>query len=206
MLIKNIESKIRLATFVAAGSMVTLIIAVLIVSFFAYKQVSDARKSIYVLDEQRQPLLARQTDVANNRAVEYRSAITHFHTLFFTLAPDDKYIEYQMKQAMYLVDESGVQQYNNLKEKGFFNSVLASSAVLTIKTDSVYLDEARKYFRYYGTQKIDRKSSSVTRSLITEGYVQDLNVRSDNNPHAVLITRWKTLENKDLGNEQKSTF
>jgi conjugative transposon TraK protein len=111
-----------------------------------------------------------------------------------------------MKQAMYLVDESGVQQYNNLKEKGFFNSILSSSAILTIETDSVYLDEARKYFRFYGTQKIDRKSSSVTRSLITEGYLQDLKVRTDNNPHAVLITRWKTLENKDLENEQKSTF
>ena len=206
MIIKNIESKIRLATFLAAGSLIALIVAVTVVSYFAYRQVGDARKTIYVLDEHSQPLLARQSELAMNRPVEYRAAIAHFHSLFFTLAPDDKFIEYQMKQAMYLVDESGVQQYNNLKEKGFFNSILSSSAILTIETDSVYLDEARKYFRFYGKQKIDRKSSSVTRSLITEGYLQDLKLRTDNNPHAVLITRWKTLVNKDLENEQKSTF
>jgi conjugative transposon TraK protein len=111
-----------------------------------------------------------------------------------------------MKQAMYLIDESGALQYNNLKEKGFFNSILSSSAVLTIRTDSIRIDMPKHYFRYYGTQKIDRRSSTIMRSLVTEGYLSDLEIRSDNNPHAVLITRWKTLENKDIQNVQKNTF
>jgi len=206
MIIKNIESKIRLATFLSAGSFLCALAMVGVVSFFAYKQVAIARKSVYVLDANSTPVLARQTDVQMNRAAEYRSDIIRFHTLFFTLTPDDKYIEYQMKQAMYLVDESGALQYNNLKEKGFFNSILSSSAVLTITTDSVYLDMPHKYFRYYGKQKIDRRSSTLTRSLVTEGYLKDLDVRSDNNPNAVLITQWKTLENKDLDNVQKNNF
>jgi conjugative transposon TraK protein len=206
MIIKNIESKIRLATFLSAGSFVCALAIVGVVSFFAYKQVAIARKSVYVLDANSTPVLARQTDVQMNRAAEYRSDIIRFHTLFFTLTPDDKYIEYQMKQAMYLVDESGASQYNNLKEKGFFNSILSSSAVLTITTDSVYLDMPHKYFRYYGKQKIDRRSSTLTRSLVTEGYLKDLDVRSDNNPNAVLITQWKTLENKDLDNVQKNNL
>ncbi|MFB0496057.1 conjugative transposon TraK protein [Mucilaginibacter sp. OAE612] len=206
MIIKNIESKIRLATFLSAGSFLCALAMVGIVSFFAYKQVAIARKSVYVLDANSTPVLARQTDVQMNRAAEYRSDIIRFHSLFFTLTPDDKYIEYQMKQAMYLVDESGALQYNNLKEKGFFNSILSSSAVLTITMDSVYLDMPHKYFRYYGKQKIDRRSSTLTRSLVTEGYLKDLDVRSDNNPNAVLITQWKTLENKDLDNVQKNNF
>ena len=206
MIIKNIESKIRLATFLSAGSFLCALAMVGIVSFFAYKQVAIARKSVYVLDANSTPVLARQTDVQMNRAAEYRSDIIRFHCLFFTLTPDDKYIEYQMKQAMYLVDESGALQYNNLKEKGFFNSILSSSAVLTITMDSVYLDMPHKYFRYYGKQKIDRRSSTLTRSLVTEGYLKDLDVRSDNNPNAVLITQWKTLENKDLNNVQKNNF
>ena len=106
---------------------------------------------------------------------------------------------------MYLVDESGVQQYNNLKEKGYFTSILSTSSVLTLQTDSIYLDMPRKYFRYYGKQEIDRRSTQVTRSLITEGYLRDI-PRSQNNPHGVLITGWKTLENKDLSNVQKNTF
>lgn len=206
MIIKNIESKIRLATFLSAGSFLCALAMVGVVSFFAYQQVAVARKSVYVLDAGSTPMLARQTDVQMNREAEYRSDIVRFHDLFFTLTPDDKYIEYQMKQAMYLVDESGALQYNNLKEKGFFNSILSSSAVLTIQMDSVYLDMPHKYFRYYGKQKIDRRSSTLTRSLVTEGYLKDLDVRSENNPNAVLITRWKTLENKDLDNVQKNNL
>lgn len=206
MIVKNIEAKVRLATFLSAGSSILAVVIVLIVSLFAYKQVADARKSVYVLDANSVPLLARQTDLQMNRAAEYRSHVNLFHSLFFSLTPDDKYIEYQMKRAMYLVDESGALQYNNLKEKGFFNSILSSSAVLTLQTDSIFIDEGLKYFRYYGRQKIDRRSSTIIRSLVTEGYLKDLKIRSDNNPHAVLITRWKTLENKDIENVQKNSF
>jgi len=110
-----------------------------------------------------------------------------------------------MKKAMYLIDESGIQQYNNLKEKGLFNQILSSSAVLTIQTDSIFLDMPSKFFRYYGKQRIERKSSIVVRSLITEGYLKDV-PRSQNNPHGVLIERWKTVENKDLKNEAKNNF
>lgn len=203
MIVKNIEAKIRLATFIAAGSLIASVLIVFIATYFAYKQVESARKSVYIMDGGGVPLKAKQTDVMINRPVEYRSQISRFHALFFTLTPDDKFIEYQMKQAMYLIDDSGAQQYNNLKENGFFNSVLSSSSVLTIQMDSIYLDMPHKYFRYYGKQKIERRSSTVIRSLITEGYLKDLEIRSDNNPNAVLITNWKTLENKDLENVQK---
>ncbi|WP_317193181.1 conjugative transposon protein TraK [Pedobacter endophyticus] len=206
MMIKSIESKIRLATFLSLGSFVLCFAIVATVSFFAYGYVRDSRKSIYILDPSGTPILAKQTDVQLNRAAEYRAHIAKFHSLFFSLVPDEKFIEYQMKQAMYLVDESGALQYNNLKEKGFFSSILSSSAVLTLRTDSIFLDEKRMYFRYYGTQKIDRRSSSVTRSLITEGSLIDLEIRSDNNPHAVLITRWKTLENRDISTTEKNAF
>ncbi|MFD2966270.1 conjugative transposon protein TraK [Sphingobacterium bambusae] len=206
MIIKNIEGKVRLATFIAGGSLLASLLISMIVSFFAYRQVASARQSIYIMDSGNVPMRASQTDVQMNRAAEYRSHIGRFHSLFFSLTPDDKFIEYQMKQAMYLIDESGALQYNNLKEKGFFNSILSSSAVLTIRTDSIVLDLPTRYFRFYGTQKIDRRSSTITRSLVTEGYLSDLEIRSENNPHGVLITKWKTLENKDQQNVQKNTL
>lgn len=204
MIIKNIEARIRLATLVAAGSLLTAIIIALIVCSYCYRQVLSARRSIYIL-EGNIPMAAIQTDVEVNRPVEYRADVELFHALFFSLSPDDKYIEYQLRKAMYLVDESGADQYNDLKENGYFNSILSSSSVVTLQTDSIRLDIAKKYFRYYGKIKIDRRSSAVVRSLVTEGYLKDI-PRSDNNPHGVLITRWKTLENKDLTNVQKNTF
>ena len=204
MFIKNIEAKVRLATIIAIGSMVTGLAVCIISCTYAYKLVSNAYRHIYVLDNNT-AFQATQTDLQTNRPAQYRGTIDAFHSLFFSLTPDDKFIEYQMKRAMYLVDESGVQQYNNLKENGYFNSILSSSSVLTLQTDSIAVDMSRKYFRYYGKLKIDRRSTMVIRSLITEGHLKDIRP-SDNNMNGVLITNWKTLENKDLENVQKTSF
>ena len=204
MLIKSIESKIRLATYVALGSILCSLLISGFALFSAYQQVSSARKSVYILDNN-VPILARQTDMQMNRPAEFRAHVDLFLSFFFSLTPDDKYIQYQMKKAMYLIDESGVQQMLNLKEKGYFNSILSSSSVLTLETDSIVLDIPRKYFRFYGKLKIDRRSATLLRSLVTEGYLKDI-PRSDNNPHGLLITGWKTLENKDLENVQKNTL
>src|ERR1700739_363865 len=134
MLIKNIEAKIRLATFVAFGSFLTSVIIAVVALSFASRQVADAHKTIYIL-QNNVPLQASQTDMMLNRPAEYRADVELFHSLFFSLTPDDKYIEYQMKKAMYLIDESGARQYNDLKENGYFNSILSSSSVLTLQTD-----------------------------------------------------------------------
>jgi len=98
-----------------------------------------------------------------------------------------------------------VRRWVSILQNGFFNSILSSSSVLTLQTDSISLDMARHYFRYYGKLKIDRRSSTVIRSLITEGYLKDI-TPSDNNMNGVLICNWKTLENKDLSDVQKNTF
>ena len=204
MIVKTIESKIRLATYVAFGSLIAAVLICATICIYADRQVLNARQSVYILDNN-VPILAKQTDMQMNRPAEYRAHVDLFHSIFFSLTPDDKYIEYQMKKAMYLIDESGAQQMNNLKEKGYFNSILSSSSVLSLQTDSITLDMPHKYFRFYGKLKIDRRSSTIIRSLITEGNLKDI-PRSDNNPHGVLITNWKTIENKDLENVQKNSF
>jgi len=206
MIIKNIEGKIKLASYIALFSFISAITISLGVSYFAYRQIADARKSVYILDNNSTPYQANQLNVKVNRPLEYRTHVNLYHMLFFTLAPDEKFIEYQMKKAMYLIDETGALQYNNLREKGYFNSILSSSAVLTIQTDSIIIKPENKYFRYYGKQTIDRRSSTVTRTIITEGYLHDLEMRTENNGHGVLITKWKTIENKDITNVQKNNI
>ena len=204
MIVKNIEAKIRLASRLSFSSFILSFAISATVSFYAYRQVADAKKSIYVLQNGNIPIMAKQTDLELNRGAEYRAHIARFHSLFFSLIPDERFIESQMRQAMYLIDESGAQEYNNLKEKNFFSAVLASSAVLTIQMDSIFLDEKKGYFRYYATQRIDRRSAVTLRSLVTEGHLRDLPFRSENNPHAVLITSWKTLENQDRSTVEKN--
>jgi conjugative transposon TraK protein len=203
-IIKNIENKIKLAATISVLSICLCLAITVTLTVFFSRQLSEARKTIYILDKD-VPILAKQTDQEVNRPVEYKAHVDLFHSVFFTVTPDNQYIEYQMKRAMYLVDETGIQQYNNLKEKGFYNQIMLSSAVLTIETDSILLDYPNRYFRYYGKQHIDRKSSTLTRSLVTEGYLKDI-PRSANNPHGVIIVHWKTLENKDLKNVEKRVF
>jgi len=204
-IVKNIEDKIKLAYVISIGSFITSIVTISINSYFKSEEVKDARRSIYVMDNTNVPLLANRSSVDDNRPVEYKAHVDLFHNIFFTLTPDDKQIQYQMDRAMYLIDETGAQQYNNLKEKGYFNQILSSSAVLSIQTDSIFLDMGKKYFKFYGRQTIERKSSTTVRSLVTEGYLKDI-PRSTNNPHGILIMNWKTVENKDISNNERATF
>ena len=128
-----------------------------------------------------------------------------FHHYFFTLAPDDKYIKYTMDKAMYLVDETGLAQYNTLKEKGFYSNIMGTSAVFSIFCDSIKFDKEKMEFTYYGRQHIERRTSILTRELVTAGHLKRV-PRTDNNPHGLLITNWRTLLNKDIEQKTKLTY
>lgn len=203
-LVKNIESKIKLALIVAIGSFVTGIIISAISLSFAASMIRKERSQIYVLDDNI-PLVATKTDILDNREAEYKASIAAFHDFFFTMPPDDKYIQHQMDKAMYLIDASGIAQYNTLKEKGYYTNLVSTSSVVTCTMDSIELDMNTKKWRYIGKQKIERPSMITVRSMITEGGLQDI-PRTPNNPHGVLITNWKTIENKDLINETKKLY
>ncbi|MFD3002657.1 conjugative transposon protein TraK [Pontibacter toksunensis] len=202
-MIQSIEKKIKLAFAISIGSFLTSLAVVVAVCVFAYSLVNEQRKNIYVLDHN-VPVLVRQTNQGTNREVEYEAHVNMFHLLFFTLPPDDEYIQNNLTKAMYLVDDTGLAQYNNLKEKGYYNSILSSSALLTIQTDSVVVDENR-HFTYYARQRIERPTSIATRALVTEGDLQDV-PRTDNNPHGLIIRNWKTVLNKDLAYVEKKNF
>lgn len=131
--------------------------------------------------------------------------IEKFHHYFFTLAPDDKYIRYTMEKAMYLVDETGLAQYNTLKERGFYSNILGTSAVFSIFCDSIAFDKKSMEFTYYGRQRIERRSNILTRELVTAGQLKRV-PRTDNNPHGLLIVNWRTLLNKDIEQKTKSNY
>lgn len=203
MKIKNIEQKIKLTFLTSISVFILSTITVIFTIVWSFNKISSERQKIYVLDNG-VPLLVDRTNQLENRDVEHKSHINMFHNLFFTLPPDDDYIKYNLEKAMYLVDESGLRQYNNLKEKSYYNQIISSSSVLSIKTDSLKVFEDRS-FEYYGTQRIDRKTSIVKRLLITTGVLKDV-PRTLNNPHGLMITNWKTIKNKDISYETKKQF
>lgn len=204
MLIRNIEQRIKINKIVSLAAIVFAVFIVISGFFFAYKMIQDSRKSIYILDNG-VPILAKQTDVLLNRPVEYKAQIELFHRLFFTLAPDDIYIKENIQKSLYLIDDSGKKEYTNLREKGFYNQIVASSSMVSIHTDSVSLNMEQQKFTFFGKQMITRKSSVITRKLITEGNFEDL-IRSPNNPHGVLLKNWRILNNEELSNQTKNSY
>ena len=103
------------------------------------------------------------------------------------------------------VDETGLAQYNTLKEKGFYSNILGTSAVFSIFCDSIRFDAAKMEFTYYGRQRIERRSNILMRELVTAGQLKRV-PRTENNPHGLLIVNWRTLLNKDIEQKTKNNY
>ncbi|WP_312177382.1 conjugative transposon protein TraK [Chryseobacterium sp.] len=204
MLIKNIEQRIRINKIVSLSAIGFAAFLVTAGFFFSYRMIQDSRRSIYVLDNG-VPVLAKQTDVLLNRPVEYKDQIELFQRLFFTLAPDDAYIKENIQKSLYLIDDSGKKEYTNLREKGFYNQIVASSSMVSIHADSIALNMEQKKFQFFGKQMITRKSSVITRKLITEGFFEDI-IRSPKNPHGVMLRNWRIIDNEELSNQTKNSY
>lgn len=195
---KNIDTAfryIRLFTILIIVVCVSISVFVIVKS---YQLAASTRSTIYILANGK-ALEAFAADPKDNIPVEAKDHIKTFHQFFFTLDPDDKVIEQNLTRALYLADASAKREYDNLKENGYFSNVIAGNISQQISMDSITLDINQHpfYFRYYGSEKIIRTTSIVSRSLVTEGYLRNVS-RSDNNPHGFLIERWQTLENKDI--------
>jgi conjugative transposon TraK protein len=145
-------------------------------------------------------LAAIAADRKTNLPVELRDHIKTFHEDFFTLVPDDKQIQANITQALYLADGSAKTAYDNLKEAGYYNNLISGNISQQIQVDSIRLDMNQEPYSFtcYATEKLIRSSSTVTRKLITQGHIRDLKTETDNNPHGFLIQGWEILENTDV--------
>lgn len=194
---KNIDTAFRhIKTF-----SIFLILACMLISGFAiwksYDMVKTAQAKIYILANGK-AIEAFSAERKDNLPVEIRDHVKMFHHYFFTLDPDEKVIQRNIKNALNLSDESAKKSYDNLKEQGFYSNLISANISQEINVDSIKLDidQYPFYFRCYATQKLIRSSSTIIRKLVTQGYLRNVS-RSDNNPHGFLVQRWETLENRD---------
>ncbi len=204
MIIRNLENKIKLVIIISSMFLLLCTIVSLSAIFISRSIVDNAHKRIYVLDGN-VPIMAERTEMNETLELEALNHIEMFHHYFFTLAPDDKYIKYTIDKAMYLIDETGLAQYNSLREKGFYNNIMGSSAVFSIFCDSINFDKQKMQFTYYGRQRIERRSNILIRELVTQGGLKRV-PRTENNPHGLMITSWRTILNKDIEQRTKSNF
>lgn len=196
--LKNIDSAFRhIKLFSVVLILVCLFITGLVL-FKSFQAIDVANDRVYILSNGK-ALEAFSGNRRDNIAVEAKDHIATFHQYFFSLDPDDKVIQSNIGKALYLADESAKNQYDNLKEEGYYTNLISANISQKISIDSVQLDleQTPYYFRCFATQKLIRSSSTATRSLITEGYLRNVS-RSDNNSHGFLIEKWKIISNQSL--------
>lgn len=200
---KNIDASFRHIKFFTLLLVLGCFILCGFVLYKSYELSAKVQDRIYILsgDKAMEAFASKRKD---NIEVEARSHVVMFHTDFFTLDPDEKVIESNIKKALYLADGSAKRQYDNLKETSYYSGIISGNISQQIAIDSISLSmNAEPYlFHCYGTIKIIRPNSIVTRNLITQGYLRNVS-RSDHNPHGFLIERWETIENKDIKTETR---
>jgi conjugative transposon TraK protein len=195
--LRNIESAFQQNKRIVALVIVTSALISVVAIYFAFSSYQKASAHIYVLANGK-VLEAVSADRRDNIPVEARDHIKMFHHYFFTLDPDEKVIQGNISKALYLADESARNQYDDLKEKSYYNNLISGNISQSIRIDSVQLD-MNTYpinFRCYATEKLIRSTSTISKVLITRGTLRNVS-RSDNNPHGFLIEHWETLANRD---------
>lgn len=164
----------------------------------SFKAVREASQEVYLISQD-QVIKAFASSRDAVVEVEAKSHLRQFHHLLFTLSPDERLIESQLEEALYLGDKSVKFHLDNLRETGYFKKLLAANVSQRVFVDSIALDDTlTDYpFRVYARQEIIRSSSVLFRSLITAGNLR-LIQRSATNPHGFLIENWEVIENRDL--------
>ena len=196
MLIQSLEQKTKLALTTVILTLAACTVICIFTVYQSSKLVSEERSQIYILDGDI-PFLAERSLQEANFVMEAKAHIQLFHQYFFNLPPDNDYIKWTLGKALYMADGTAMKQKQAMEENGFYSDIISSSAVGTIKCDSIQFNEHEKKFKYFGTQLIKRRSRDLKRSIITVGEIENV-PRTQNNPHGLLITNWRTLENKDL--------
>jgi conjugative transposon TraK protein len=200
---KNIDTAFR---YVRGFTMLIIVGCIIICCYTLYKSftaVTLMQDRVYILANGK-ALEAYSSDRKDNVPVEARDHIKTFHWFFFTLDPDDKVIKANITKSLYLADDTAKRVYDDLKENGYYAGVISGniSQTITIDSISINVNEYPYHFKCYAKQNIIRTTSILNRNLITEGTLRNVS-RSDNNPHGFLIERWNTIENKDLGVENR---
>jgi conjugative transposon TraK protein len=173
----------------------SLIVAITAVSL-AFKYSNEFSKRIYLVNRG-EAIQVTCGNVTDNRPAELRHHVSRFHELFFTVSPDPKSIDDNIRRAMFLCDESAKRLYNNLSEQNFYRDMVQGNVTQRVQIDSVVADLRHYPYRSltYARLVQERATAIVHRSLVTEAKLVDVN-RSDNTPNGLLMRDFHILSSR----------
>lgn len=195
---RNIDSAFKLSRTVSIAAVIGSTMFCIFTLYFSHKSIKEKEKQVFVIANGK-IFQAFSEERGKFWGIEVKDHIKTFHYYFFTLQPDEDYIKKNITKALYLADESAKHEYDNLKENAYYTSLISANVSQEIDSDSIEinLNSTPWTFKYSGKLKIIRSTNIVIRSIITEGSIRTI-LPSDNNPHGLLIERWRVIENKDI--------
>ncbi|MDF2191371.1 conjugative transposon protein TraK [Paraflavitalea sp. CAU 1676] len=201
--LKNIDTAfkyVRLLTGLTIACSFALCIAI---AYFYQSQKSKNEQKVYVIANGK--IFDAFADVRDRYyPIEIQDHVEVFHRYFYTISPSDKNLEKSVNRALFLADQSAANEYNNLREAGYYSSMTSANAFQEVEADSITVDlnSSPWRFRYFGKLRITRPTSTTTRSIISEGAIRKV-LPSRENPHGLLIERWRVTENNTIDQENR---
>jgi conjugative transposon TraK protein len=163
-----------------------------VVCFFkANNTINEIRKSVYVTLRGESMEMMLSENSKNNKPAEIKNHIKLFHDLFFNLTADPKQIEENVvKRALYLGDKSVRSLHKLREEQKFYSYLISADAYQTVKIDSINLNMAVYPIEaeVFGKLTMVRSSVIEIKRLLATCKIEDVQNRSENNPHGLLIT------------------
>lgn len=180
---------------VIACNVIVVLFALVYTSVF----VSNQEQKIYALQGEVPIMVALNQNVRENRLAEAKAQLEEFHRCFFAVNPDQGEIEFNIKRALDMSDNSVIDQYKKLVEVNYFEQIVEANIRCTYRNDSVLVDLGNYPYRVtcYGRIGIIRPTGCAIRRLTTSCSLRNVN-RTDKIPHGFLIENFQILDNSDL--------
>lgn len=136
------------------------------------------------------------------RVIEAQGHVEKFHDVFFNLDPDPNQIKHNIEDvALNWIDGSGKLHYDYMSTQGYFRDIVAGNVTQFIEYNQPVqidtLDDYRVQFTVDATQWLERSTSLVKRTLVTTGYLRNVE-KTTSNRYGFLILDWDVVENKDV--------
>src|SRR5882724_13604476 len=121
---KNIDSAFKQVRLFSLSVIAVCLVLTIFISYKSYQLAAQSHQKIFILANGK-ALEAYSADRKDNIPVEARDHVKMFHHYFFTLDPDEKVIQSNITKALYLADGTAKKQYDNLKETGYYSSLIS---------------------------------------------------------------------------------
>lgn len=177
-----------------------LMAAVMIVVIsLAFHYTQKGQDKVYVVDSRGALLEAGVVDQGRALEISADWNLRLFHQYFFTLSPSLESIEYNISKALDLSDESAYRLYQDYKEQGYYQSLVRTGAIQTVRIDSTVVDTSTKPYlaKTYFREIILRQSAQVLRRMISSCTLYPVE-KSTNNPTGLIIKNLQILVSEDL--------